>query len=90
MENCITFGMRTQYSNKLIDNGTFGFGFTMQKLGLVWMIKFGLDHITQFGLVWMIKDMIARITLGLLDPCFPALVAPRSVQPEIEQHHFQT
>ena len=55
---------------------------TMQKLGLVWMIKFGLDDITQFGLVSMIKDMIARITLGLLDPCFPALVAPRSVQPE--------
>ena len=47
------------------------------------MIKFGLDDITQFGLVRMIKDMIARITLGLLDPCFQALVAPRSVQPEI-------
>ena len=62
----------------------------MQKLGLVWMIKLGLDDIAQFGLVWMIKDMIARITLGLLDPCFPALGAPHSVQPEIEQHHFQT
>ena len=89
MENCITFGMRTQNSNKLIDNGTFGFGYNAKTwFGLD--DKFGLDDITQFGLVWMIKDMIARITLGLLDPCFPALVAPRSVQPEIEQHHFQT
>ena len=52
MENCITFGMRTQYSNKLIDNGTFGFGYNAK----TW---FGLDDITQFGLVWMIKNMIA-------------------------------
>ena len=57
-----------------------------------WLIMEHLVLVTmqKLGLVWMIKDMIARITLGLLDPCFPALGAPRSVQPEIHQHHVQT
>ena len=42
VENCITFGMRTQYSNKLIDNGTFGFGYNAK----TW---FGLDDKIRFG-----------------------------------------